>query len=78
MVYIRSNVHKNIHYVNILELDKNGYKWILAAGRWQVIEMLAPETGANRNTIKAHVKKLATDSYLVQVGKGRGARYTIK
>jgi predicted HTH transcriptional regulator len=33
-------------------------------------------TGANRNTIKVHVKKLATDNYLAQVGKGRGARYT--
>ena len=33
-------------------------------------------TGANRNTIKVHVKKLAADHYLMQVGKGRGARYT--
>jgi predicted HTH transcriptional regulator len=33
---------------------------------------------ANRNTIKAHVKKLAEQNYLVQVGEGRGARYTIK
>jgi len=35
-------------------------------------------TGANRNTIKVHVKKLANDNYLTQVGKGRGARYTLK
>ena len=34
--------------------------------------------GANRNTIKVHVKRLAEQHYLVQVGKGRGARYTIK
>ena len=34
--------------------------------------------GSNRNTIKVHVKKLAADHYLVQVGKGRGARYTLK
>jgi predicted HTH transcriptional regulator len=35
-------------------------------------------TKANRNTIKVHVKKLAADNYLVQVGRGRGARYTLK
>jgi Fic family protein len=35
-------------------------------------------TGANRGTIKDHVKKLAQLQYLQQVGKGRGARYTIK
>jgi len=35
-------------------------------------------TRANRNTIKVHVKKLAEQYYLLQVGKGRGARYTIK
>jgi predicted transcriptional regulator len=31
-------------------------------------------TGANRDTIKVHVKKLAEQHYLLQVGKGRGAR----
>ncbi len=35
-------------------------------------------TSANRNTIKAHLKKLAEQEYLVAVGKGRGARYTVK
>lgn len=35
-------------------------------------------TSANRNTIKAHIKKLAEGDYLVPVGKGRGARYTLK
>jgi Fic family protein len=35
-------------------------------------------TGANRNTIKVHLKKLAEQRYLVQLGKGRGARYAIK
>lgn len=35
-------------------------------------------TGANRNTIKAHVKKLAEQDYLLAVGAGRGARYTVK
>lgn len=32
-------------------------------------------TGANRNTIKAHIKKLKELSYLVAVGSGRGSRY---
>lgn len=35
-------------------------------------------TSANRNTIKAHLKKLAEQDYLLAVGKGRGARYTVK
>ena len=35
-------------------------------------------TQANRNTIKLHLKKLAEQEYLVAVGKGRGARYTVK
>jgi Fic family protein len=35
-------------------------------------------TGANRNTIKVHVKKLEEQHYLLQLGKGRGARYTLK
>ena len=35
-------------------------------------------SGANRNTIKAHLKKLVEQGYLVAVGKGRGARYTAK
>lgn len=35
-------------------------------------------TQANRNTIKAHLKKLTEQEYLVAVGKGRGARYTVK
>lgn len=35
-------------------------------------------TQANRNTIKAHLKKLVEQEYLHAVGKGRGARYTAK
>jgi predicted HTH transcriptional regulator len=35
-------------------------------------------TGANRNTIKAHVKKLAERQYLRQVDQERGARYMIR
>jgi Fic family protein len=51
----------------------------LAKTRGEVtVKEIEEATGANRNTIKVHVKKLAADSYLVQVGKGRGARYTIK
>ncbi len=35
-------------------------------------------SGSNRNTIKAHLKKLVEQEYLVAVGKGRGARYCVK
>jgi Fic family protein len=42
------------------------------------VKEIEESTGANRNTVKAHLRKLASDNYLVQVGKGRGARYTLK
>ena len=42
------------------------------------LKEIEDSTGANRNTIKVHIKKLATEQYLMQVGKGRGARYTLK
>jgi Fic family protein len=42
------------------------------------VKEIEDSTGANRNTIKVHVKKLAEQHYLIQAGKGRGARYTIK
>jgi len=42
------------------------------------VREIEDSTGANRNTIKVHVKRLAEQHYLVQAGKGRGARYTIK
>ena len=35
-------------------------------------------TSANRNTIKAHLKKLAMQDYLQVIGKGRGVRYVLK
>jgi Fic family protein len=42
------------------------------------VKEIEESTGANRNTIKVHVKKLAEQQYLRQVGQGRGARYIIK
>src|SRR5215475_9272169 len=42
------------------------------------VKEIEESTGANRNTIKVHLRKLANDNYLAQVGKGRGARYTVK
>ena len=42
------------------------------------VKEIEESTGANRNTIKVHVKKLAEQQYLQQVGQGRGARYMIK
>lgn len=35
-------------------------------------------TGANRNTIKAHLKKLTEQGYLKLIGEGRGVRYIKK
>jgi hypothetical protein len=50
----------------------------LAKTRDQItVEEIEDSRVANRNTIKVHVKKLAADHYM-QVGKGRGARYTLK
>jgi Fic family protein len=42
------------------------------------VKEIEDSTGANRNTIKVHVKRLAEQHYLKQAGKGRGARYMIK
>ena len=42
------------------------------------VKEIEDTTGANRNTIEMHVKKLAEQHYLIQACKGRGARYTIK
>ena len=51
----------------------------LAKTRGEItIKEIEDATRANRNTIKVHMKKLAEQHYLSQVGKGRGARYTMK
>ncbi|MDQ2841796.1 MAG: Fic family protein [Acidobacteriota bacterium] len=51
----------------------------LAKTRYEItVKEIEHATGANRNTIKVHMKKLAEQQYLIQAGKGRGARYTIK
>jgi Fic family protein len=42
------------------------------------VKEIEDSTGANRSTIKVHVKKLTEQRYLAQVGKGRGARYMIR
>ncbi len=51
----------------------------LAKTRGEItVKEIEESTGANRNTIKVHVKRLAGDHYLTQLGKGRGARYTLR
>ena len=42
------------------------------------VKEIEESTGVNHNTIKVHLRKLANDSYLAQVGQGRGARYMLK
>lgn len=43
-------------------------------GRMPLAELVA-QTGANRNTLKAHLRKLVAGDHLVLAGKGRGAWY---
>lgn len=51
----------------------------LAKTRGEItVKEIEDATGANRNTIKAHLKKLAGEQYLAHLGKGRGARYVMK
>lgn len=42
------------------------------------VKEIEESRGANRNTINVHLRKLATDNYLVQVGKSRCALYMLK
>ena len=50
----------------------------LAQARGEItVREIEDSTNANRNTIKAHLKKLTEQDYLIAVGKGRGARYTL-
>lgn len=51
----------------------------MATARGEItVREIEDVTQANRNTIKLHLKKLAEQEYLTAVGKGRGARYTVK
>jgi Fic family protein len=51
----------------------------LAKTRGEItVREIEQATQANRNTIKAHLKKLAAEQYLVAAGQGRGARYTLR
>lgn len=51
----------------------------LAKTRGEItVKEIEEATSANRNTIKVHTKKLVASNYLMQVGQGRGARYTLK
>jgi Fic family protein len=51
----------------------------LAKARGEItVKEIETSTGANRNTIKMHLKKLVEQHYLAAVGKGRGARYAIQ
>jgi Fic family protein len=51
----------------------------LAKVRGEVtVKEIEDSTGANRSTIKVHLKKLTLQHYLAPLGKGRGVRYAIK
>ena len=50
----------------------------LAKSREEItVKDIEASTSANRNTIKAHLKKLTDDHYLRIIGKGRGTRYAL-
>lgn len=49
---------------------------IRSRGPTSIAELLAV-TGANRNTLKAHCRRLVSDQHLVMMGVGRGVRYRI-
>jgi hypothetical protein len=50
----------------------------LAKTRGEItLKEIEESAGANRNTIKVRLRKPASDNYLAQGGKGRGARYTL-
>jgi Fic family protein len=68
--------------------EEQALRWSLPALSRQILELahtrgeititaIEDSTGANRNTIKVHLKKLSEQHYLVPLGKGRGARYAI-
>ena len=63
-------------YADAMDMIFDGYEAITTTENH--IRQLHGVLLANRNTIKVHLKKLADQHYLAQVGKGRGARYTIK
>ncbi len=42
------------------------------------ISEVVSATGANRNTVKVHIKRLADDGHVVAEGVGRGVRYRMK
>ena len=49
----------------------------LAKTRGEItVKEIEESTAANRNTIKAHLRKLASDNYLAHLGEG--PRYTLK
>jgi hypothetical protein len=50
---------------------------IKSRGPSAMVEVVAA-TGANRNTIKVHFRRLVSDGYLVAEGVGRGVRYRLK
>jgi len=50
---------------------------IRSRGPTSVAEVVAA-TGANRNTVKAHFKRLVEDGHLALEGAGRGVRYRMK
>ncbi len=76
--YLAAKVKKERYLREALPaLSRNILEMVNTRGEITVRE-IEITTSANRNTIKAHLKKLVEQDYLVAVGKGRGARYTVQ
>lgn len=82
MVKQKDNVARKVKEEHALSaslpaLSRHILELLKRRGETTVAE-IQDSSGANRNTIKAHLKNLVEQNYLTQLGKTRGARYTLK
>ncbi len=82
MVKQKENLSRKVHEERSLKaalpaLSRSILELVQTRGEITVRE-IEEFTSTNRNTIKAHLKRLTEQEYLISVGKGRGARYMQK
>lgn len=69
--------HEKIVLASLPELSLRILELIRARGRISVAEATAL-TSANRNTVKAHLRRLMDAGHIVQLGAGRGVWYALR
>jgi Fic family protein len=69
--------HEKIMIANLPELSLRIIEAIRAHGRITISDATVL-TGANRNTVKVHLRRLMEASHLEQHGAGRGVWYSLK